>query len=167
MIRAIVFDFCRVFLFPKNDGYFGELNALHKELSKDINYNFSDHFVFNHDLLSFIKDNQIDVNFSLHILTSGHIQETVECQRFINGYFKKIFSCSDLDLSKKTPSSYSMIADDLNLNPSEILFVDDSRDNTVAAETAGLYTITFRNNMQFETEIEGFIVENMREKGGL
>jgi FMN phosphatase YigB (HAD superfamily) len=160
MIKAIVFDFCRVFLFPKKEDYYGELNSLHGQLSKDLNYNFSDHFVFNHELIEFIKENNIDINFSLHIFTSGNIQETPECQRFMNGYFKKIFAATKLNLSKKEISTYLFLADELNLNPGEILFVDDNRGNTSTAELAGLNTITFRNNIQFETEIEGYILDN-------
>jgi len=159
VIKTIIFDFCKVFLFPKNEGYYGELNLLHDELSKDLNYKFSDYFVFNQELLDFIKENQIDINFKMNIFTSGDIQETVECQRFLNGYFKRIFSADKLNLNKKEPSSYLILADELDLNPNEILFVDDNRANTVAAENAGLSTITFRNNMQFETEMEGFLAE--------
>lgn len=157
MVKAIIFDLCRVFLFPKKEDYYGELNALHAELSKDFNYKFSDNFIFNQELMDFVKEKHIDTSHNLYLFTSGKIQETVECQRFLNGYFKKIFSAEVLNISKKEASSYLMLADELNLNPGEILFVDDMRQNTIAAETAGFSTITFRNNMQFEAEIPGYI----------
>lgn len=161
MIKALIFDLCRVFLFPKKEDYFGELNSLHNQLSKDVNYNFNDHFVFNSELIDFIKENQIDTKFSLYIYTSGKIQDTVECQRFLNGYFKTIFSAENMKLPKKEPSSYLKLASRLNLNPANILFVDDTRQNTIAAETAGFFSVTFRNNMQFETEIEGYIADSL------
>jgi glucose-1-phosphatase len=164
MIKAIVFDFCRVFLFPKKEDYYGELNSLHEQLSKDFKYNFSNHFVFNQELMDFIKEKLIPGNFNLYLFTSGRIQDTTECQRFLNGYFKKIYSAQQLNLTKKEPSSYLMLADELNLNPNEILFVDDMRQNTLAAETAGLDTITFRNNMQFETEMEGYVLDNDKKR---
>lgn len=159
MLKAIIFDLCRVFLFPKKEDYFGELNSLYHELSKDFNFKFSDNFIFNKELIDLIRDRHLDTNLQLYIFTSGKIQETVDCQRFLNGYFKKIFSAEKLNLSKREPSAYLMLADQLNLNPSEILFVDDTRQNTQAAETAGFRTITFRNNIQFETEIGGYIVK--------
>ena len=44
-----------------------------------------------------IKEKHIDTTFDLYIFTSGKIQETLECQRFLNGYFKGIFSAEGLN----------------------------------------------------------------------
>lgn len=157
MLKAVVFDFCRVFLFPRDESYFGELNALHKVLSENPKYNFDDNFVFNHELLDIVKNCCIDQRYDLYIFTSGNIQETPECKRFLSDNFKKVISASKYKLSKKKTSSYLILSDMVGLEPSEILFIDDSRENTLAAENAGMLTITFRNNVQFEVEIKGFI----------
>lgn len=160
MIRAIVFDFSRVFLFPKNEGYTGELNALHQVLSENPNYKFSENFIFNYDLLEYIKNGSLEKKFRLFMFTSGIIQETPECREFLSGIFEKIVSAQRTGLTKNESSSYFKLASTLGFQPDNILFVDDLRENTEAAELAGFQTITFRNNMQFETEIGGYINSN-------
>lgn len=153
----MIFDFSRVFIFPKDQAYFGGLNDLHRVLSESPNYNFSDNFEFNQELLEFILENQLQRRFNLYIFTSGVIQNAIPCQRFLNGYFKECFSGDKLKLKKNTPSSYLILAEKIGIEPKHILYIDDVRENTVAAETAGLPTITFRNNMQFEAEISSYI----------
>ena len=157
MIKTIVFDFCRVFIFPRDGNFYGQLNALHEVLSDNSNYNFEDNFIFNQDLLNFVTDSDLKSKFELYLLTSGKIHERTECQRFLGGTFRKIFTTKDLKAKKNNTSAYLELAENLGREPSEILFIDNNRENTAAAELAGLATITYRNNIQLETEIEGYL----------
>ena len=157
MIRALVFDFGRVFVFPKDEAYFGGLNDLHRVLSESPKYNFRDNFEFNQELLDFILEKQMNLRFGLYLFTKGILQDAPEAQRFLDGHFKAVFNCDKLKLKKSKPNSYSQLAKNMGFKPGELLYIDDDRGNTVAAEMAGLATITFRNNMQFETEIGGYL----------
>ncbi len=157
MVTAVVFDFGRVLIFPKDNAYFGGLNDLHRVLSESPNYNFNEHFVFNTELLHFLKQEKEIKRFDSYLFTKGKIKDSLECQRFLNNAFTNIFLSDQLKLKKTLASTYTFLATRIDVPVSEILYVDDARANTEAAEKAGLQTITFRNNMQFETEFRGYI----------
>ena len=159
MVKAIIFDFGRIFIFPKDEGYFGSLDDLHKVLSESPNYNLCDNFVFNQELLDFLKSKQIDLRYEVFLFTGGKIAVSDDCQKFVKGFFKNTFSADKLKLKKSQPSSFLILSEKIGIEPSQILYIDDTRGNTIAAETAGLQTITFRNNMQFETEFEAYILK--------
>lgn len=156
-IKAVVFDFGRVLIFPKDEGYFGSLNDLHRVLSDSPNYSFSANFDFNQELLGFLKQKKTEKGLDIYLFTKGKIKDTFECQRFLNGFFKQVYVAEDIKLKKNNPSAYKYLCESIDVLPGETLYVDDSRENTQAAENAGLLTITFRNNIQFETEFEGYV----------
>ncbi len=158
MVKAVVFDFGRVLIFPKDKEYFGGLNELHRVLSESPNYKFSDHFVFNDELLQFIKEEKVTKRFESYLFTKGKIINSPECKSFLENVFANVFSADLFKIKKSDTSTYSFLADKIDIAPPQILYVDDTRTNTEAAENAGLQTITFRNNMQFETEFRGYIL---------
>lgn len=157
MIRVLVFDFGRVFVFPRDESYFGGLNDLHRVLSESPNYDFDSTFVLNNELLSFIKEKQLNLKYRLYLFTKGRIHRSSQSSTFLDGYFRDVFTCEKLKVEKNKPETYAAIAAKIGVDPSDILYIDDSRENTEAAEIAGASSITFRNNMQFETELEGYI----------
>lgn len=138
MITTLLFDFSRVLLFPKDKSYRGDLNPLHDELSKQPDYNFLDYFELNAQLISFLKG--IKDSCRLYIFTSGTIQDAPEIQPTLRDIFVKIYSAEGIGYSKKDPSSYRFIANELGIDPSEILFIDDTATNI---EAAGLETLLF------------------------
>ena len=79
MIRAIVFDFSRVLLFPKDSGYTGSLNERHRELSKRGDYKLLEHFSLNEELLSYLD--KIKGRYDLYVFTSETIQDSPELYR--------------------------------------------------------------------------------------
>ena len=153
----MVFDFGRVLIFPKDLGYFGGLNDLHKILSESPNYKLTDHFEFNSELLEFLKQQKTLKGIEFYLYTKGTIVEDPACHEFLSGFFKQVYFANKIKFEKNDPQSYKFLSDNISFDPSEIIYVDDDRENTAAAEEAGLLTITFRNNMQFETEFEGYV----------
>ena len=145
MLNTILTDFSRVLLLPKDSSYTGKLNRLHKELSeKDPHYPFFDHFVLNEDLLNFYKN--LKTKFSLHIFTTGTIQDHPEVRKMIDPIFDNVFSAEEFSLHKNAPHAYNFIARKINKSPNEIIFVDDKRQNLEAAEKVGVTTILYRGN---------------------
>jgi FMN phosphatase YigB (HAD superfamily) len=156
-IKAVVFDFGRVLIFPKDEGYFGGLNDLHNVLSASPNYKFLDNFEFNNELLDFLKAQKVQKGIEYYLFTKGKIVENPDCRAFLNGFFKDVYIADRTNFKKGDLNAYKQIIESIALPPEEILYIDDSRRDTAAAEKAGLQTITFRNNMQFETEFEGYL----------
>lgn len=151
MIKAIVSDFSRVLLFPKDRTYQGTLNGLHKELAQKPGYNALDHFDLNIDLLDYYQSLKNKVK--LYIFTSDIIQDAPEFQQYLQPVFTKIYSASKLNIDKKDISAYKKITAELELSTQEILYIDDNRKNIEAAETAGLKTLLYQNNEDLFTKI--------------
>lgn len=144
MIKALLFDFSRTLLFPKDKTYTGGLNDLHKKIQENPNYNFLESFELNKELLDYLET--IKNKFGLHIFTSESIQEDPAIKDDLAKIFTKIFSAKEIGLSKKDPKAYQFIAKELNLNTDEILFIDDSSENLESAKTAGLQTLQYKDN---------------------
>ena len=151
MIQALVTDFAKVLLFPKDPTFQGRLNPLHKELSQQPEYNPLDHFQINTELLDFyasLKD-----RIRVYIFTSDVIQDAPEFQPFLQPVFEEIFSASKLNTHKSHPEAYKMVAAQLQLDPSVILYIDDNTEFVEAATTAGMQAIHYQNNGELYTAV--------------
>ncbi|PIR04190.1 MAG: hypothetical protein COV59_03330 [Candidatus Magasanikbacteria bacterium CG11_big_fil_rev_8_21_14_0_20_39_34] len=146
MLKAILSDLSRTLLFPVDENYTGKLNALHESLKEDPNYDIHKYFFLNEELLSFYKS--INKHIDIYMFTTKYIQEWPPLKEQMNGIFKDIFSGARLNLKKDDPEAYNRIAEKIGLEPSEILFIDDSEANTDAAKEAGLFTILFESKQK-------------------
>ncbi len=155
MISTLLFDFSRVLLFPKDKTYTGELNPLHRKLSTGFNYRIFDYFQLNEELLGFLNTKREE--YGLYIFTTGTIQNVPEIQVKVRKVFLDIYSAEELGLSKKEPRGYLAIAEKIQKDPREILYVDDSLKNVQTAQTTGMQTIHFLSNEQVTKELETFL----------
>jgi len=154
MIKALLFDFSRTLLFPKDRSYKEGLNSLHKKLSESPDYIFFEHFELNKEILHFLD--RIKDKVSVYMFTSESIQETSDLKPIISKTFVKVFSAKMMSLDKKNPNSYLLISKDINIKPEEIVFVDDSLENIEAAIKAGFKTIRYTDNKELFNELSKF-----------
>lgn len=141
MIKAIVSDFSRVLLFPKDKTYLGSLNTLHKEQSEKIGYNPLNYFELNQELLNLyasLKD-----KYPIYIFTSDSIQNAAEFQPYLKPVFKEIVSAKELKTDKKLSDAYRIVAKNIGFTPDEILYIDDSLENIKSAKNAGCNTLLY------------------------
>ena len=154
-IKAILFDFSKTLLHPKDSSYTGSLNALHKELSGEdffAPYPFLDYFFLNNELLDFVAEEKKN-GLKIYMFTTERIQERPEIKDTLKRIFDHIFTARDLVAKgiqaeslkkvKEVPEAFQIIASDIQLSPSEILFIDDSPANIHAAQKAGYHTVQF------------------------
>lgn len=156
MIKALITDFSRVLLFPKDKSYSGSLNGLHRDLSTQANYKLLDSFELNTELLEYYKS--LAEKLDLYVFTSESIQDSPELQPFIKPIFKEIFSAMKMGVAKKDENAYRKLIATVNLDPSEMVYIDDSEVNIEAANKAGLQTILFKDNESLKTELQGKLV---------
>lgn len=157
MVKAIITDFSRVLLFPKDRSYSGSLNGLHRELSQKTDYNILEHFELNMDLLRYYESLKNKVK--LYIFTSETIQDDPAFQSFIQPVFEGVYSAVKLNIKKKESDAYKVLAIELKINPNEILYIDDTEANNLAANEAGLKVILYKNNEQTIQEIDSQLNE--------
>lgn len=152
MINTLLFDFSRTLLFVKDPNFGGRLNDLYRSIITKKKYDFFDYFVLNEKLLDFIKS--VKSKYTLAIYTTDIIQNDPALTNILNDHFSYVFSANEMDITKKDPQGYLLIAKKLNKKPDKILFIDDQKVNLDAAKRAGLQTIQFISNKQLLKELE-------------
>lgn len=145
MITTLLFDFSNVLLHA-NDKTVTSLNGFYRELLKKPSYDFFAHYSLNHEILELLKS--LKGKYKLYIFTSEIIQNEPKIRPELDIIFDGIYSAQELGLSKKEPLTYTYLADTIKENPSDILFIDDTKANLDAAAFAGLQTHLYTNNIQ-------------------
>jgi HAD superfamily hydrolase (TIGR01549 family) len=152
MIKALLFDFSGVLLFPKDKSYHGALNVLNKKLRQNPNYNFLEYFELNNELMDYLMP--LKSKIPVHMFTSGTIQESPEIKEDVDKIFARIFSASKMGVEKSDPESYRKIATEINCEPSEIFYTDDFGPNVEAAKSAGCNAVLYKDNPQIISELQ-------------
>ena len=88
------------------------------------------------------------------MFTSETIQDSPELELYLKPVFDKIYSALKMGVSKKEPSAYAAIVNDLNLAPEEVLYIDDSMVNIELALAAGLPALLYKDNESIISEIK-------------
>jgi len=167
MIKAILLDYAGV---VSNKGRTQTEFAKFINKSEDDIYNaFSKAKIdnaFNNDFIDFVGENAIK-RFNLESLQknkgldeflknnklpvyigSNHISKILLDELEILGVknkFKKIFISSDLECAKPDKIFFEKILNEINLKPSEVLFVDDQKKNLISPREMGLIDCWFTN----------------------
>jgi putative hydrolase of the HAD superfamily len=69
-------------------------------------------------------------------------------------YFDRIYNSYYLGKGKRDPSHFSDVAADLGLDPSAVLFIDDSKKNVATAMAAGMQAIQYLDRNSFMKELK-------------
>jgi putative hydrolase of the HAD superfamily len=72
--------------------------------------------------------------------------------------FDHVFNSYDMGKGKRDPSLFNDIAEQLELSPAEILFVDDIENNVARAQAAGWQTIHYVDEASFMEMIDKLIL---------
>ena len=155
MIKTILSDLSYVLIFPKNNSYHDELNALYQKVGSKDDFVFGEYFVINQSLFDYYKS--LKSNFEIAMYTSGTLQNAKDIKDKVSETFSKVYSASELGISKKDPNSYILIADKLKKETSEILFIDDTLANVEAAQRAGVNAVRFQSNEVLFKEMKSYL----------
>jgi putative hydrolase of the HAD superfamily len=72
--------------------------------------------------------------------------------------FDRIYNSYHLGKGKRDPSLFDDVAADLGLSPSQVLFIDDNRDNVARARAAGMHAIHFLERASFLQELDSWLL---------
>jgi len=125
---------------------------LNNRLRVSSNYQFFDHFELNMELLDHLE--KIKSRLPIYMFTMETIQGSPEIREQIQEVFSKVFSAMKMGVEKSDPESYKIIARDLGVDPSEIFYTDDKKENVDAAKSAGCRAVQFENNGQLISELQ-------------
>jgi FMN phosphatase YigB (HAD superfamily) len=145
MIKAVITDFSRVLLFPKDKTYGGGLNSLNKQLlENNPHYNFQEYFDLNDELFTYFSE--INKKIPVHIFTSGIIQENPSIKNIINDCSTTVISALKLEVHKSEQLAYEKLLEMLALKPHEVAYIDDMQANIDAASSLGINVILHTSN---------------------
>ena len=152
MIKAILSDFSRVILRPKNREGNDSMGRFHREMQETEGYRIFDYFELNAELLDFYRS--LKGRYPIYMFTTSFLEKEPEIARQIEGIFDRILVTHEMGLHKKEPSSYVTVARELGYQPEEILYIDDTPHRAAAAEAAGMKVVLFTTNAEAIPEIE-------------
>ncbi len=137
MIKVILSDLSRTFLFVKDESWTETLNRLYSKLEKENpDYNFWDYFYIDREYLELMRT--LKSKYSINMFTAGYIQNHLELKNLFTPVFENIFNEESVGYTKNDAEAYKTIAQRLNVNPQEILFIDDDHKYCQSAIGAGL-----------------------------
>ena len=91
------------------------------------------------------------------VLLSDHAREWVSYIHSIHPFlnqFQQTFFSYDLRSIKKDPQTFSIVLDQIAVNPQNCLFIDDNVNNVRVAESVGIASIQFENAKQLSSELK-------------
>jgi methionine salvage enolase-phosphatase E1 len=158
MIKAIISDFSRTLLFPKDTTYTGSLNQLYRDVKDKPGFSFFDYFVWNKDLEELYKGILLKDRIKTYIFTTDKIQEDPTMFPYTQTNFAGVFAVKDANgIAKDNPEAYKLLSFRIEVQTNEIVFVDDSDINLEAAKKAGINTIKYKNIPQVAVDLEKYI----------
>jgi putative hydrolase of the HAD superfamily len=96
--------------------------------------------------LEFLKDLQKQGKYKLILLSNTNhihidwVKENISFFEEFKNYFDAFYLSQEINLRKPEPSIYEYVLEQHKLKPEETLFIDDTRENTEAAEKLNIHT---------------------------
>lgn len=113
------------------------------------------------DLVEFIRTLKEEYTTALLSNAWDNLRTLMEELWEIDGLFDHVFISAELNLAKPDDRIYQYVVDQLDVSPSEIVFLDDFKENVEAARNNGLYAIHYRNREQGLAELQE-LLDNTR-----
>ncbi len=141
MLTTLLFDFSRVLAIPKSSQKESVSQTYHQDATAG--KAFSEFLTINSELVEFVAEHP---EYPAHIYSASSLQMLEEVKGFLIPPFKSMISASHENLPKDDPASYKEVAFRLGVEPSEIVFIDDSPSVVTASASAGITTLLYRSN---------------------
>lgn len=130
MIKAVFFDF------------YGVININSK---------------LNREIAEFIQLNNNKYLFAVLSAAQGDLHDWL-ITHGINDYFALVQTTSKVGIEKSDQRFYQLAIRLLELQPQEVVFIDDAREYTQIARGVGMHTINYKSDMNFSQQVKGLIV---------
>ena len=150
-------------LFGKNKSDNEYKDIIRKSISSDINIEDNIKYIINNiyevkypNLLKDLKKYYPDI---LIVIASNHVSYIRDYinKNLDNNLIDNIYISAEINTVKPDSEFYKYILDDLNVNPAEMLFLDDSLENIEGAKTLGINTIKVDKDTNIFNDIVNYI----------
>jgi sugar-phosphatase len=116
------------------------------------------------DLLNFCKNKQLKIGLATS--SSELLMQTVLNKLQIKNYFNSVVSAQNLKYGKPNPEVFLICAENLGVNPSECIVIEDSINGAIAAKAAQMHLIVVPDANSLNPEkfsIADYNLDNMNE----
>jgi len=127
-----------------------------------VDYNLEDEYLDRHQLsvglLDFLLVFKNQVKAPIYCLSNDVSEWSIKLRRKfqLDQYIERWFISGDLKIRKPSPNIYDVLIRDVNVKPTQMLFVDDREKNIAAANEFGIQTVLCKiNNSTEEYTDEG------------
>jgi FMN phosphatase YigB (HAD superfamily) len=151
-LSALICDFANVILLPRSDAPQTFLGNLYAQL-EDPRAQLDRNFVFNYQLLDFFTQHKNHLTLAIYSNSAGLLKDKY-IKQVVSPVFEHVLLSKELGLAKDNPAGYTTICQQLNVAPSNTVFIDDNLFNVEAARNAGLHGIHFTSTDQTITELQ-------------
>lgn len=107
----------------------------------------------NVDLVEIIQ--KLKPNYKIALISNypSHLRGKLEKQNLTN-LFDEIIISGEVGYQKPQPEIFMLLCKKLNITPSELIFIDDSKKSLEGAATIGYIPILYKNNSQLEEDLQ-------------
>jgi HAD superfamily hydrolase (TIGR01509 family) len=107
--------------------------------------------IFDHEINNFILNllPQLKKDYQLFVLTDTIDLYDPLIETKVYPFMNKVFRSSEHKLRKPNPEAYLNLCQQCAIKPYESVFIDDKKENVIAAEQIGMRGITFTSNEDF------------------
>lgn len=133
--------------------YYTRLGQLSGQASDSIRNEFENKTQLNQDVLQLI--NNLKQSYKIGLLTNSpaFVMRRIIQNNHLGHYFDIIVISGEAGLVKPDPKLFKLTLDQLGVNESETIFIDDVENYTKSARAMGITSIQFSSNSQLKTEL--------------
>jgi len=107
----------------------------------------------NKSLINLVR--KLNKNYKLYVLSNTKkLHKDLNLKRGIFDNFDRVFLSCDIKMKKPNKDIYNYVLEKINLQPQEIIFIDDLEKNILVANKLGINGILFKNNKQLIDELK-------------
>ena len=138
---------------------FSELERLSGQPSEEIRAVFGQTDMIDHDVVEIIK--KLKQNYSLGLLSnasSNYLRKILQ-DNDLNNLFNDLVISSEVGMIKPNPQIFEIALDNLGVQPSEAIFIDDWPSNIEAAKEVGIHGILFSGSKDLITNLKSLEIK--------
>jgi glucose-1-phosphatase len=117
---------------------------------------YEDCIIIDNEMLKFILN--LKRNYKLYALANvSRSGINLKIKKFsLNKIFEKIYCSANLNMAKPNLNIFEYVINDLNINPKNIIFIDNQIENVNAALSLGINSIHYKNLNQLKNDLLKF-----------
>ncbi len=140
--------------------FLDELASIAGQTAQEIRSEFAAYTAINADVVSYIRELRDSYLAALVSNADAHFLRDVIAKNGLDDVFDELFISSEIGFAKPDPEFFAHVLDQLDVEPREVLFIDDQEKNVQAAEQCGIQSVVFTSADDLRSEVRSILTSN-------